>query len=160
MSLVLDGGNGVTFPNSTVQASAGSVIQVVNATYSTSVTNTTTSYIDTGLTATITPKFASSKILVIVDETGISKSAADIVAQFQLVRNGTGIISFEQAAAGTASSATIYVGGSGTSYLDSPATTSAVTYKTQIKANGSGGNVSVQSYGGSTSTITLLEIAA
>jgi len=37
MSLILDGTGGITFNNSTVQASAGSVLQVVNATYSTAV---------------------------------------------------------------------------------------------------------------------------
>ena len=41
MSLILDGTAGVTFPNSTVQSSSGVVLQVVNATYSTTVSNST-----------------------------------------------------------------------------------------------------------------------
>jgi hypothetical protein len=44
----------------------GAVLQVVNATYSTDTTNGTTTYADTGLTATITPTSATSKILVLV----------------------------------------------------------------------------------------------
>jgi len=44
----------------------GKVLQVVNATYATSTTNSTSTYADTGLSATITPSSASSKVLVLV----------------------------------------------------------------------------------------------
>ncbi len=50
------------------QLPTGSVLQVVNATYGTLVTNNTSTYADTGLTATITPKFATSTILVLVSQ--------------------------------------------------------------------------------------------
>ena len=62
MTTIIDGSAGITFPNSTVQASAGQVLQVVNATYSTSTGTSSSSYVDTGLTASITPKFSTSKI--------------------------------------------------------------------------------------------------
>ena len=52
-----------------------------------------------------------------------------------------------------------YVGTVGTTYLDSPATTSSVTYKTQFNNEGGSGTTSVQ-VNGATSTITLMEIAA
>ena len=42
----------------------GTVLQVVNATYATATTNSTTTYADSGLTASVTPKSTSSKILV------------------------------------------------------------------------------------------------
>jgi hypothetical protein len=48
--------------------------------------------------------------------------------------------------------------GSGCTYLDSPATTSAITYKTQFKSI-TGSTVFTQ-YDNSDSTITLMEIGA
>jgi ABC-type tungstate transport system permease subunit len=85
MAMIIDGTNGVTFPNSTVQASAGQILQVVNAGYATEVTNSTTTPTDTGLTATITPKFSTSKILVIASQTGCAKYSANIANSFQLM---------------------------------------------------------------------------
>ena len=46
----------------------GKVLQVVNATYSTDTSTTSTSYVDTGLTATITPLFSTSKVLVLISQ--------------------------------------------------------------------------------------------
>ena len=46
----------------------GGIVQVVHGTKSGEVTITTTSFQDTGVTATITPKFNTSKILVIIDQ--------------------------------------------------------------------------------------------
>jgi hypothetical protein len=50
------------------QLPTGSVLQVVQATYTTqtSYSSGSTSYTDTGLSATITPKFATSKILIMI----------------------------------------------------------------------------------------------
>jgi hypothetical protein len=130
-------------------------LQVVNATYSTPVTNNTGSYVDTGLTATITPSSASNKILVIVNQADTYKATSDTSARLLLLRGSTGLIVFAAFASGTASTAT-NVTSPGTNYLDSPATTSAVTYKTQVLSN-SGPGVTVQ-FGSSVSTITLMEI--
>ena len=55
-------------------ASGGKVLQVVHATYSTLVTNSTTTYTDTGLTASITPSSTSSKVLIIVNQVGLGIS--------------------------------------------------------------------------------------
>ena len=89
MSIILSGDNGVTYPNSTVQASAGVVLQVVNATYSTATTSSSSAYADTGLTATITPKFSTSKVLVIINQNGLTKYASDTALSLQLLKNGT-----------------------------------------------------------------------
>ena len=157
MSLILDGSAGVTFPNSTVQASAGSVLQVVNANTSTAVSNSTSTYADTGLTATITPKFATSKILVIVNQADCYKTTNDTSVRLQLLRGSTSLEVFAEYASGTGTTAT-NVTQAGTNYLDSPATTSAVTYKTQFNSVGNNASVTVQ-FGTGTSTITLMEIA-
>jgi hypothetical protein len=160
MSLVLDGSNGVTFPNSTTQASAGSVIQVVNALYSTLTSNSTTTLADTGLTASITPKFATSKILVLVNHTENDKSNGNSQNDLwlRLLRNGSALSDFCTGMAYTSSA--MYLHNSVSfNYLDSPATTSSVTYKTQFRnGDNNGASVTVQS-NGSPSSITLMEIA-
>jgi hypothetical protein len=95
MSLILDGTGGITFNNATTQASAGQVLQVVNATYSTQINTTGATFIDTGLTASITPKFSTSKVLCIVNMVGVGKDTTNTWASFKLVRGSTTIITFE-----------------------------------------------------------------
>ena len=153
MPLILSGDTGV--PASGMPT--GSVIQTVNATYSTEIINTTTSWADTNLTATITPLYASSKILVVVSQAGVGKSGADTRPKIRLLRSGSQIVLLDDVAAYNNSTATNSIGSVSLSYLDSPATTSATIYKTQF-ANVSGvGNCLVQ-WNSGTSTITLLEI--
>jgi hypothetical protein len=161
MTTIIDGTAGITFPNSTVQASAGQVLQVVNAQTTTEVTTTSTAFSDTTLTATITPKFATSKILVLVAQSGLAKVAGNAGSgvAVKLLRGSTDLSVFALAVAYTGVSNILYAGAAAVSYLDSPATTSATTYKTQFGSNSSGGNIYVQT-DGQASTITLLEIAA
>jgi hypothetical protein len=140
-------------------AGGGKVLQVVNATYSTTTASSTNTFVDTGLTASITPSSVSSKILVIVHQVSISKTTNDTFVGLKLLRGATGIVDFEKAAGYTASSTTANVAGSGTTYLDSPATTSSVTYKTQFASLNNNASVRVQT-DNSTSTITLMEIGA
>ena len=140
----------------------GSVLQVVNATYATQTLSTTSAYADTGLTASITPKFSTSKILVLVNQNGLSKkgtSSAFNALNMQLLRGATVLA---QIASGYGYTGLLVENASGqcsTSYLDSPATTSSTTYKTQFAADQNVDGVIVQN-GSSVSTITLLEIAA
>ena len=81
----------------------------------------------------------------------------------QLLRSGSSICYFEDVAAFTNSGAYSAVGASATNYLDSPATTSATTYKVQFKSvAGAGLPVIINVYYSTnsvTSTLTLLEIA-
>jgi len=137
---------------------AGSVIQVVNATYSVETSNSTSTYADTGLTATITPTSASSKILVFACQVGLGKSNNEGV-RLRLLRGATTIVQMETSAAFTNTTTTNRVGGSSTTFLDSPATTSATTYKTTFASSDNAASAQVQS-GTTTSTITLMEIAA
>jgi hypothetical protein len=161
MSMIIDGTNGLTFNNATVQASAGQVLQVVNATYGTQTSTTSGTFSDTGLTATITPKFATSKILVIVSQNGCYKAAGNSYLQLKLLRNSTTIINIESIANYSNTSVAMGVNASSTNYLDSPATTSATTYKTQFCSGDGTTSVTLQLLNGvqATSTITLMEIA-
>ena len=137
----------------------GKVLQVVNATYSTSASTSTSTYVDTGLSATITPTSATSKILVIVNQLGLSKNTGNTYVGLRLLRGATSILQMDVQTAWTATVTPNNVGGSGCTFLDSPATTSAVTYKTQFNSGGGVTSVIVQE-SNPNSTITLMEIAA
>jgi hypothetical protein len=145
----------------TTSPKAGNVIQVVNATYSTQVTNSTSTYADTGLTATITPSSSSSKILVLVNQTAISRGTGNVSSQLymKLLRNSSDLSVFLQAWSYNAASAYFPSAAASICYLDSPATTSATIYKTQFQNGANAAIVTVQEQN-STSTITLMEIAA
>jgi hypothetical protein len=159
MSMIIDGTNGLTFNNATTQASAGQVLQVVNVAYATDTSSSSSVYSDTGLTASITPKFSTSKILILVSQNGLRKGAGDTRLGLQLLKNSTVLAVFETNATYTQTSGVLGVAGSSLCYLDSPATTSSISYKTQFRSVANVSNVSVQT-DSSTSTITLMEIAA
>ena len=181
MTITLNGTTGITTPASTVGGSAvlttastiatsalpaGSVLQVVNGFTSTAVTSTALdAWVDTGITATITPTSASSKIMVIVNICGISKYSTNSWNRMgiQILRGSTvmGIISLRNMY--TASAMEISLPGVMYSKLDSPATTIATTYKVQFlqETPGTVGGVAVQRDGNSgESQIFLMEISA
>jgi hypothetical protein len=139
---------------------AGNILQVVNGTYSTGVSSSSSTYADTGLTATITPTSATSKVLVLVSQNGLQKSAgsADNSVSIQLLRGATQL-AYQYAAGYTGTTQLLYVGGISFGYLDSPATTSSTVYKTQFANLVPSAAVLVQA-GNSVSTITLIEVAA
>ena len=70
MSLSLDGSTGIItgLDVTTSQLPSGSILQIVHGTTSTQVEVLSNTVTDTGLTATITPTSASSKILILVDQ--------------------------------------------------------------------------------------------
>ena len=134
---------------------AGHVLQVVNGLLTTGIANATASYVDTGLTATITPKFANSKILVICNIMSVENNTASEGTHVKLVRGSTDLsewarfIGYVRTYMNSHPSIT---------YLDSPATTSATTYKVQFK-RGQGSGISYIGANSSTSSMTLMEIA-
>jgi hypothetical protein len=141
------------------------VLQVVQGKLSTSFSTSSTSVVDTGLTASITPTSATSKILVTVNCNGLSKStSAQAAVCLRLLRNSTTITSIDGIAGYTNSTTLNHVGGVSSSYLDSPATTSATTYKVQFASAGGVAAANMNDYYNgnftTTSTITLMEIAA
>ena len=154
----------ISVPN--LQLPSGSVIQVVQGTYSTTTVNASTSFVDTGLTATITPTSTSNKILVLVDQqhyVARNTNALNIL-KIQLYRDATLVYNHARKAgiaAGTAGNGYIELYSPvNIHYLDSPATTSAITYKTMNGAytDANSGEVASQS-NNEISTLTLMEIA-
>jgi hypothetical protein len=156
MSMIIDGTNGITFNNATTQNSGGKVLQVVTGSTSTAVGNSTSTWATTGLTASITPLFSTSKILVIVNMCGMAKNNTPSIG-VRLVRGST-TISYFDPAAGYNNANTYLTVPSATTYLDSPATTSSTTYLTQYQSPYNQATVYAQD-GSAISTITLMEIA-
>ena len=138
-----------------VKFPAGSVLQVVNSTKSGAVTNTSqSSYVDTGLTATITPKYSSSKIFVTFSQAGCAANNSGTDIDLRLLRGSTNLadlagLMLEGVTPGNVTMAS--------HWLDSPSTTSATTYKTQFRIGDDAGTVTVQYYG--ISVMTLMEIS-
>jgi hypothetical protein len=140
---------------------AGKVLQVVNAKFGTLITSSSSTFADTGLTASITPSSASNKILVFANMAGCAKSANNTYMGLRLLRNSTTIHLLETQAGYTAGSVTANWGSDSVTYLDNPATTSATTYKVQFNNAPATGTVLIND-GSSLDgcTITLMEIAA
>ena len=140
----------------------GKVLQIVQGSTSTETRSSSNSLIDTTLTASITPSSSSSKVLVTVFQNGCDKSAANSGNQMvlKLLRGSSVISTFGNNVTYTNSAISNSIGTVGTMYLDSPSTTSATTYKTQMSNGNNTANVGTQGTGGETSTITLMEISA
>ena len=137
---------------------AGSVLQVVNSTYATATSNSTTTAASTGLTASITPASISNKILVIVNISSVQNNNSGNGVNLILYRNSTALYTFGTIHGYTTSAIVTVTSGGGTTHLDSPATTSATSYTVYFASNtGSGQVVTVQA-NGAESAITLMEI--
>ena len=152
-------------------AGGGKVLQIVSATYSTSKTVSSTSWDDTGLSASITPSATNSKILVLVSQPtdiGLTSGDADLGGGTRLLRDSTTIFGDASASGpysaylNTSTSVLLaYYYYANFSYLDSPATTSATTYKTQIACNAATSGESIRTSAASRiASIILLEIGA
>jgi hypothetical protein len=152
----------------------GSVLQVVSTVKTDTFSTTSDTWIDiTGLSVNITPTSASNKILIIANYTGSNQSG---YSWGRLVRGSTPICIAD--AAGSRQQATTanfyqpnvdrnFTGS--VCFLDSPATTSATTYKIQLIVQAGGyttyinrtnGDTDSAAYARFTSQITVMEIAA
>ena len=139
-------------------AAGGKVLQVVNATTTTSATSTSSTYADTNLSASITPTATNSKILVAFHQSyNVVNATAGI--GIKLFRGATEILAMGEYYGYLASGPELIDGHISATYLDSPNTTSATTYKTQFNNRVPSGAVRVN-YLSMVSSITLMEIGA
>jgi hypothetical protein len=165
MSITLDGTAGITYPvivggTSAVQASSSKVLQVINATYSTATSTTSTTWVTTGLSASITPSSSSNKVLITFSNPLSSPTANDATAAtiFRGTTSGTNL-----GASGLGFGVAQGPGGANersivsATYLDSPTTTSAQTYTIAFRVES---NTGIAQAGNTTATLTLMEIAA
>jgi len=140
--------------------SGGKVLQVVFGSTVTGVQSTSSTYADVGLSAAITPAATTSKVLVIVTINGLGKHTADTGMGLRLVRGVTTISVISQFLGRGWGTGYYYLGNASTSYLDSPSTTSATTYKATYNNTTGTGTVQIGYGTNPMSTITLIEIGA
>ena len=154
-----NGGTGAT------SFTSGKVGQVIQATTSSAVNVASTSFTDTGLTVNITPTATTSKVLVQVNQNIVTDIDTNLAnSKIKLLRDSTTAIDF------TANIARIEAGSVSAvkfgnlttfSYLDSPSTTSQITYKTQGAVSSTSNNGTARFQNSSvTSIITVMEILA
>jgi hypothetical protein len=138
----------------------GKVVQIVNVTYSTQTIVSSSTFVDSGMSASITPTSASNKILVFVTHSGCGKYNSNTALQVRLLRGATTILNIESAAGSNNGTGENMIGSIAANFLDSPATTSATTYKTQINSRANAGSAYFNdaTSPGSNSTITLMEV--
>ena len=145
----------------------GKILQIQTTTVTTGFTTTSTSFVDvTGVSVSITPTSASNNVLVMVQGFG-GNSTANII-RLNLLRGATNIA--QSTGSGVADQTLGYstttdrdTAPIGITYLDSPATTSATTYKIQIAVTagtGSVGQRAVDSNWQGVTTITAMEVLA
>ena len=136
-------------------------------------TSSSSSFVDiTGLSVNITPGSASSKILILFS---VPASASSSAAWYcNLVRDSTNIVIADAAGSRVRSTVGSYINEAdqspqfGYQFLDSPSTTSQVTYKLQLKSqsgftayiNRTATDTDNSNYSRSTSSITVMEVAA
>ena len=145
---------------------AGHVLQVVSGTDASAVNITSTSMTDTGLSASITPSATSSKILVLINHNVFCWAPGAIpYAYFEVLRDSTNISG--DSSYGIAFGKKAYLHGDSNNYragtllfnhLDSPSTTSAITYKTRAKYAGSGSGYVRTAYADQVDSLVLMEI--
>ena len=138
---------------------AGKILQVVYGSTSTTVNSSTMTFADTGLTVSITPTSSSSTVVVFVAQNGINKrDNANSQVILKLFRGATELCKFGNAIGYDSTTTGQYMATGAVCYQDSPATTSATTYKTQF-ANGVNAGTATVQIGNALSTIVAMEVA-
>ena len=149
-------------------APTGTILQVIQGTItSAQLTTASATLVATGITASITPQFTNSKILIIPNLTNLYNGAGGGGMGFSLYRGASQIYLHGYAQAGgylgSLYSASTIIGAVSFPYLDSPATTSSTTYSIYWGAyNSVTQYINIQLSGtisGTGSYITLMEIA-
>lgn len=130
MMAYLEDVNKVTFYDGSAWKFQGGVLQVVQGSLNTGVANNTFNEVDTGLSATITPLSTSSKVLVLAYHGGVCKESGNAGSScaIYVYRGATRL--FVDQTNGYNNTSSIHITNWSASYLDSPNTTSATTYKT------------------------------
>ena len=165
--------SGATITNSGTATGFGKINQVVSVSKTDTFTTTSTSLTAlTGLTANITPTASNSKILVSVN-LGAVDASGNIITLFQLLR-GTTVIGLGDAS-GSKSRVMFKrivpssndAAAQSAQFLDSPSSTSQLTYSIKCKTsegtlyiNRSSDEGDSAAYGRTISTITLMEVLA
>ena len=167
-------GDVLTAANMNLLRGAFRILQVVSTTKDDTFTSASTSFVDvTGVSVSITPTSASSQVLVVLTLNGCNDIGTSAL-NFRLDRGGTAIAigatagSRDQVSGNINLASSSSMGARTIVYLDSPATTSATTYKLQARNTGAGtlfiNRAEVDTDAATTprglSTITVFEVSA
>jgi len=137
---------------------SGSVLQVVEGSSTAVFASTSQSWSDIGLSVSITPTSTSSKIKVEYSLQNIYLAAANNGASFRIVRDSTPLFTpADNYMLYTAAATNVYTSLSDVD-IDSPSTTSAVTYKIQMAVYNTNGNITISELGRFQKTIIVTEI--
>ena len=136
---------------------SGKVLQVVTGTYATQATTSSTTFTDSGLSVSITPSSASNKILIIASN-GIGTNNAAGVCHATIDRSGTNLGNSTNGMLASYSTAGMVFSDGSFSKLDSPSTTSSITYKYQFRI-GNASYIAYAQFSDILASITALEIA-
>ena len=142
----------------------GKIKQVVNSVYSTVANFTSGSYTDVGLTANITPSSSSNKVLIILNvQIGKGGGSHSHHGNIKLLRDSTELnpegSEILDSLAYDDTAGYLYPGSASVHYLDTPNTTSQITYKIQAMRAGNSGTFTCQP-DGSASSMTLMEVVS
>jgi hypothetical protein len=163
-ALTIDTSQNITTTNKLAVASMpiGSIVQVVYATTTTTFTTTSTTLQDTGFSASITPTSSSNKILVISNNSMYvnvnGQGTSYVYCKASLARGSTQLQNQNLASNTGLTSIQDIASSLDMTCLDSPATTSSVTYKVYIASNNVAFSTSFSSQGNS--SLTLIEVKA
>ena len=142
-------------------AGGGKVLQVVQDVSTTQESTTSATYVDTLLSIAITPSSASSKVLCILAapvRSANTTSTTSVLSYYNIVRTSTEIAATNISYEGPSGSLALH-GSASIVYLDSPSTTSATTYKVQMRRAVTN-NTTFMAVENQTATLTLIEIGA
>jgi hypothetical protein len=137
-----------------VKMPVGSVLQVVSATYSTQASIGVNTFTNSGLTVSITPTSLSSKIYIVASFMVYVPGGRNLKST--ILRGSTNLGDATYGMATTYSSSSGIQDSATLNYLDSPATSSSITYNVAIAAELGAAYIC---YNGEKASITVMEIA-
>jgi len=168
-SVVLDapaiaGSSTITLPTTggtmRTTTTPGTILQVVNATYTTQLSTSSSSFVTTNLTVNITPASSSNKMLIMYTLGDVGTTNPNSGVSVALFKNGSQVGSqlySRLSYVDTSATETQVIGLGPGHYYDSPATTSTLTYA--IYFNNAGGGTATVFRDNTYGSITVMEIA-
>ena len=136
-------------------AAGGTTVKVQSVTANTQVSSSSATFVDSGLTVSITPTSTSSKILIIADPS-IFGNGTNVWSSGRFTRNGTSIYSCTRWGQGLTSQGWKLP----MMYLDSPSSISSLEYKFQFNLSSGSGSIVFANQAEAISSITVIEIGA
>ena len=141
----------------------GGIVQVVTGTTNNRVETTSLSFVDTNLSASITPKNSSSKIKITVSTTVLG-TENNSFCRLTVFRGGSSGTNLGHSATGIMqmgiNNGNDFIGCGTFSIIDSPSTTSATTYLVKMRKDGNGEVRMPAQNGEEEAVMTLMEVSA